>query len=120
MALERIKRVTDLFQEGQELYLGDDDAGKPVVIWINKLNSFEDDECRRDGLAMRSEKLLELSDPDNAEMATAEQAAAKLDNDTLIDRIVDQHFDEDYFAALDDADLDKEWREKKEYLERTG
>lgn len=116
--LDRVKRLTDLFLEGTEVYLGDDDEGAPVVVWVNKLNSFEDDECRRDGIAARAERQMELSRPENPEAQSSRMAATRLEDDEMVSRIVEQRFDEDYLAAMDDAEMDEDWREKLEYLRR--
>jgi len=114
-----MKRITDLFVEGTELNLGDDEAGTPVLVWVNKLNSFEDEDARHDGLAARTERLLELT-PDHPDIQMITMQMAAWDMDKLVQQTAQQKYDEDYLAAMDDIDSVEEWREKLEYLRRGG
>lgn len=116
--LDRIKRVTDLFIEGRELIFGDDGSGEPVVVWINKLNAFEEEEARRDGLAARAERLLELNLPGNRERAALEMSAKGLEHEQLVDSLVSMYFDQDYMGAMDDVDSNPEWRDRLLFLQR--
>jgi hypothetical protein len=115
--MDRLKRITDLFVEGTALELGRDSVGAPVVVWVNKLNSFEDDECRKDGLAARSEKLMEL-DEHHPDVMNARSQLAKWDRDQLVEQAAQQKYDEDYLAALDDIESEEGWKEKLTYLRR--
>lgn len=116
--LDRIKRVTDLFIEGRELVFGDDGSGEPVVVWINKLNAFEEEEARRDGLAARAERLLELNAPGNRERAALEMSTKGLNHEELVDSLVSMYFDQDYMGAMDDVDSNPEWRDRLLFLQR--
>jgi hypothetical protein len=116
--VDRLKRLTDLFVEGAELNLGDDEAG-PVLVWINKLNSFEDDEARRDGLAARTERLLQLTE-DHAEMRVVRMQMEKWDVEEMATRTAQQKYEEDYLLAIDDIESDKVWAEKLDFLRRAG
>jgi hypothetical protein len=115
--VDRLKRITDLFVEGRELNLGDDETGTPVLVWINKLNSFEDEDARRDGMAARTERILSLTD-DNPEMRMLRDQMLTWDNEKLSDYTGQQHYDEDYMLAMDDIDAEEEWTDRLEYLRR--
>ena len=65
---ERLRRITDLFEEGVVVPLGEDLDG-PILLWVNKLNSFQVEEARRDGVARRGMRLAELGKPDTPERA---------------------------------------------------
>jgi len=117
--VDRLKRITDLFVEGTELNLGDDETGTPVLVWVNKLNSFEDEEARNDGLAARTEKVLSLGD-EHPEIKMVRMHMTTWSKDKLVDFSVQQKFDEDYLAAMDDVDGMEEWRDKLLYLRRGG
>lgn len=116
--ISRLKRVTDLFVEGTEVYLGDDDEGKPVLIWVNKLNSFEIEEARRDGVARRGERMAELAKEDNPERAGLEAEIALWTDEGLRRAWVGQKIDEVYLEVLDDLETDPEWRERVERIRR--
>lgn len=115
--MDRLKRITDLFVEGKELNLGDDETGTPVLVWVNKLNSFEDEEARNDGMAARTERMLSLTD-DHPDVKLVTGQMADLDQQKLAEVAARQSYDEDYLAAMDDIDADPEWAEKLLYLRR--
>lgn len=116
--LERIKRITDLFVEGTEVKLGEDEAGTPVVVWVNKVNSFELEESRRDGLAARAEKIMELKDPQSPERKILEVQADSLSRDDMITATANRKYDEDYLHAMNDVESDPEWRDRLLFLQR--
>lgn len=117
-SIARLKRVTDLFVEGIEVYLGDDDSGNPVVVWVNKLNSFEIEDARRDGVARRGERMAELGKPDNPERAGMEAEMATWTDEGLQRAWVTQKVDEVYLDVLNDIETDPEWRERVERMRR--
>lgn len=114
---ERLKRITDLFVEGTELYLGDDEAG-PILIWINKLNSFETDDVRRDAMVRRGERLAELGQEDSPERAGVLAEMRLWDYPRLVEEFLATKSDERYLTAMDDLQADKTWRELTERLQR--
>lgn len=117
---ERLARITDLFVEGTELVLADaDDTGKPVVIWIKKLNPFEAQEAQLDGQAARSEKLLALRDPEAREMKIARITVEKdWSDEDLVNALVNAKLAEMYQLARDDVESDEEWSKHLVYLRR--
>lgn len=118
MNLDRLSRITDLFLEGKEMDFGVDADGKPIVVWVNKLNSFEDEEARRDGSAARSLRMLNLND-ENPEVQEARQELSELTREELVQIIAAQNFDEDYLLAVDDVESNEEWKEKLEAMRMT-
>lgn len=116
--MDRLRRVTDLFVEGTELFLGMDDEQKPVVLWINKLNSFEIEEARRDGVAARGLRLLELTKEDNPERLAITHQLGRWDDEKLRQYRVGQMSDELYLNVINDLEADEEWAEKLPLLRR--
>lgn len=116
--MDLLRRVTDLFIEGTELNLGPDPDGKPVVLWVQKLNSFEVEEARRDGVAQRGLRLLELSDPEGPELKSTLHAVAKMADHELRRARVDQQADEIYLTVMNDIEAEDEWVEKLAVLRR--
>lgn len=114
----RLKRVSDLFVEGTECYLGDDDEGKPVVIWVNKLNSFEVDEAKRDGTIRRAERIAELARPDSPELRGLLAEIGLWTDEQVREAYVGGQDDRLYLEALADLEVDPKFREAQEYIRR--
>lgn len=122
MANARLARITDLFVEGTELVLSEDDGtGSPTVLFIRKLNPFEEEECRLDGQVARSDKLLEMRDPENREMRIA-RATVEEDwgVDELVNALVNNKLSEQFVLAKADVDADEEWLPHLDFLNRGG
>lgn len=117
VAADRLKRVVDLFTEGQVVEVGADENG-PVLVWVNKLNSFEDEDCRRDGQAARAERMLEMQSGENPQMATLRLEIEGFEDYQIVTELAGFKFEEDYMLAVDDVEMDKDWREKLEYVRR--
>lgn len=118
MLNDRLRRVTDLFVEGAELYLGLDDSNEPIVMWVNKLNSFEVEEARRDGAVQRGIRVAALTADDNPERIAMEASVRVWDNERLAQNRLDQMSDEIYLRVLDDIDTDPEMREAVDMVRR--
>jgi hypothetical protein len=116
--MDLLRRVTDLFVEGNALPLGMDAENKPVVVWVNKLNSFEVEEARRDGVAQRGLRLMELSDPDGPELKAQRHHLSKLEEHELRAARVGQMGDEIYLRVMNDLEAEEEWVEKLGILRR--
>lgn len=117
--MERFARVTDLFQEGTEVYVGDDpETDKPLVIWVNKLNSFETEEARADGNVRRSERMAALGKTDSIERMSVETQMGLWDDETLAANYVSFSEQDVFMKALDDLETDPDMRERIERLRR--
>ena len=116
--MSRLKRVTDLFIEGKVVALGNEEDGTPILVWVKKPNSFESEEARRDGLAARSGRVLELREEDDPERLNLAEQVKKWDTDELITMRLSQEADEMWMNAVNEIRSDKEWREKLDYMER--
>lgn len=117
VALLRLKRVSDLFVEGTEVVLSEDPF---VMVWVNKLNSFEDDEARKDGLAFRSLAQLHIEREGDFHPAIAGYVA-EFESGTQEERakrLADLHSQEDLIAAMNEVDGREEWQEKGDMLRR--
>ena len=117
--ISKIKRVMDLFVEGAVCDLGEDmDTQTRVLVWVNKPNSFEEEEARKDGLVARAIRLQELSDPENPTIAALRETCRGSERPALIDQLVQSKYEDDFIAAMDDIEADEKWRDKMEYLRR--
>lgn len=116
--LDRLRRVTDLFVEGTELFLGMDDEQKPVIVWVNKLNSFEVEEARRDGVAARGLRQVELQKAESPERAAIMARIDKWSDEELAQNRVAQIADEIWLQVINDLEADEEWAEKVAMVRR--
>ena len=116
--IDRLRRVTDLFIEGETLYMGMDDDGQPVTLWVNKLNSFEVEESRRDGMAARGLRLMELQADNSTEFLAAQHLVKRWSDEELFTVRVSQLADDLYLDVMNDLEADDEWSEKIQLLRR--
>lgn len=114
----RLKRVTDLFVEGTAVYLGDEGPDKPVVVWVNKLNSYEVEEARRDGSAHKGLRMAELAKEGNPERAGIMAEIALWSDERLVNEFVQQKAEEIYLDTYNDLQTDPEQRERSDRLAR--
>jgi hypothetical protein len=114
----KLKRIVDLFTEGDVCYLGDDIDQKPICVWVNKCNSIEEEEARMDAQAARTGKLLELADPMHPEMQNAMMILEEWSDDELFLSAVNQRAEECVALAMHDIEADTEWKDKLEYIRR--
>jgi hypothetical protein len=114
----KLKRITDLFNEGETCFLGDDEDAKPICVWVNKNNSLEEDEARLDAQSARTEILLAMSDPMHPEVVVASMELEEYTNEELFQVATNQKYEESLTLALQDIEADEEWKEKLEYLRR--
>ena len=116
-ALNRLRRVTDLFTRGAELDLGTDPDGKPILVWISKPNSFERSEARKDGLFGKQRALMALQ-PDDERALAVRHEASQLSDANLVTALLVPRRMELYMLARDDVKADAEWNERMNLLER--
>lgn len=113
--IDRLRRITDLFVEGTELHLGDDEAG-PVIVWINKLNPFQVQEALRDGQARRFMAIDKLKSSGEYDGMVTE--VHMMPKSEVASGYVDFCSNEIYIEALDDVDIDALAKEQRESIER--
>lgn len=106
MLNERSRRISDLFVEGTELYLGQDSENKPTLIWVNKLNSFEVEQARHDGVVARGLKIARLAKPDNAELIGMRAQLEAWTDKELLERRVDQQMNALQLEAFNDVEIE--------------
>ena len=115
--IEKFKRVTDLFEQGKVVVLSDDPED-PLLVWVNKLNPFEQDECRKDGAVGRARALERLTVEDSPEAQVMRAALADRGRDHLVEALVSQRSNEFYVRSLDEIRTMEEWQDKLLILDR--
>lgn len=116
--LSKVQRVTALFEEGREVVLQEDGPDGPVLVWVSKLNPFEQEEARKDGSTGRAMAVMRLDDPSSPEMAVFGQALEGREAPAIVDALVYAKQNEDYVQALDDLKAMEDWQDKLLVLER--
>lgn len=116
--IDRLRRVTDLFVEGTERHLGMDNENKPILIWVNKLNSFEVEEARRDGLVRRGERMMQLSKEESPERLSLKSSISRWTDDELAEARVNQVTEEIYLQVINEIEGEEAWRDKLGMLRR--
>lgn len=116
--LAKFQRVTALFEVGREVVLEEDGPEGPVLVWVSKLNPFEQEEARKDGSVGRARAQMVLSDPLSPEMAVFNQALEGRSKEDVIEALVFAKQNEDYVRALDDIKTLEDWQDKLAILER--
>lgn len=116
-SLVRFKRVSDLFVDGTEVVLQEDPL---VMVWVHKLNSFEDEEARRDGLAYRSLMLLQIErqGEDHSEISQFMMEYEAADHEGKAELLANLYSQEDLVLAIDDTDAEERWQDRGEMLRR--
>lgn len=115
--LLKLHRVTELFHTGTELVLNSDPENL-LIFWIGKLNSFEEEECRKDGVAARTRVVTRVKDAESDEHDVLYTSMSTLSIAELIDSIVQAKISEDSNNAVDDVEAEEEWQDMREYLRR--
>ena len=116
--LAKFQRVTALFEVGKAVVLEEDGPDGPVLVWVSKLNPFEQEEARKDGSVGRARARLMLDDPMSPEMAVFSQALEGRDKGNIVDALVYAKQNEDYVEALDDIRALEDWTDKLAVLDR--
>lgn len=117
MLNDRLRRVTDLFVEGIPLQMGMND-GQDVLVWVNKLNSFEAEEARRDARVRRGIRISELAKQDSPELAAVQTQVDSMTVEQLAEARVKQMQDEIYLEAINQVDTDPKMREALDQAQR--
>lgn len=118
MALLDLKRVTDLFVEGVEVVVVDD-AEDPLLLWMAKLNSFEQEECRRDGATARSRYVLALSDEASPEGMAFESRLKEQSREDIIEELLSLERGDVINVVVENVRSDPAWSEKVEIITRS-
>lgn len=114
----KLKRINDLFSKGETCYLGDDEAGKPVCVWIQKNNSLETEESRWDAQTARTDEMLAMADPRHPEIQNAHMIMQDWTDEEMCQAATNQRYDDSLNLALQDVEADPEWKDKLDYLRR--
>lgn len=115
---QKLKRIVDLFTEGDVCFLGDDESAQPICVWVNKCNSIEEEEARMDAQSARTQFLLSLADPFHPEMQNANMILSEMSDEEIFKAAAEQKYEENLTLAVHDVESDEEWTDKLDYIRR--
>lgn len=110
---ERRRRITDLYTEGEVLQ-----AAPGQMVFIKKLNQFEDGEARADAMAARSRTVMAQRN-DTPEAQAMHAAIAHMEKSKLVDGILASRYTKYMADASTAIQTDPEWAERLLVLDRT-
>lgn len=114
MGLNALAHITDLFVEGKELVIRKPVEGGPpaVLVWVNKLNTFEKDEARRAAAVARARTILAIKELGSPERTLYEANVSDLDDLGLRETLASSKAMEWRAKALNAVRVDPEWTER--------
>ena len=117
-----LARITDLFVEGKELVIRPEpqEAGHPpaVLVWVNKLNAFEQEEARRDGAVARARMVLAIDTVGSPEKDLYEASLVGITSDMLREQVVGGRSNSFWMTATNAVRVDPEWSERYLMVQR--
>lgn len=117
--MSRLAKLTDLFQEGTTVSLKTP-TGPDVVVWINKLSPFEQEQANHDGRIARARIMLAIREVGTAEYDLFRASAAHLLPEALIDALVSTKSNEHLVKVIHELHSDPDWKERLETLDWSG
>lgn len=106
-------RATQIFSEGTELVIEDD-----LVIWLQALNPFEQQDARDAAATARSRLVLALNEHGSDELARYESTLSSMEKAELVDFLVGSKQGEVLLEVTDAIEHDPEWSERMAILEQ--
>lgn len=113
----RLKRLTDLFQFGRTVHLGEDENGDPVVVWLQKLNASQRQECISDGQFASGKVQLGLTE-ESDKIALLRTQLATSSEEEKISFIIGPELPDAYRGAYDDVHAMEYWQENLHLIDR--
>lgn len=114
MGTQALATIMDLFVEGTVASVEAPD-GRLLPTWVNKLNTFEKEDCDRLGRGARAKRILAW-DADEEEQAIFEYETGGYSDDELADALKAQVAAKHYYEAVQEIRTLPEWADRLEYL----
>lgn len=112
---ERKGRMQDLFLEGRVIRLHEDDD----PLWVQKLNTFEQDEARRMAQAARARTLMALRREGGDEWTAITDSVAQMSRERMVTGIVGGLYTRHIGKASTDLYADPEWQERLDIMDHS-
>jgi hypothetical protein len=112
----RLAKLTDLFEEGMVAPLKASD-GSEVIVWINKLSPFENEQANHEGRVARARIMLAIKEFGTPESDLFRLASEGASVETIINALLAAKENERSVKVIRDIRADRKWKEKIETLE---
>lgn len=119
MGTRALSTIMDLFVEGKEAVIQPPGQTKPMVVWVNKLSTFEQEDADRAGRAARARRMLEWDrDPD--EQAIFEFESHEHELDAIVKALADNQSTDYMLAASYEVRAEEAWQERLALIDDAG
>lgn len=112
-----LARLTQLFAEGTELVLPHPDGDE--VLWINKLNAFEEEQASSAGRIARARLINAMREVGDDEWARLQAQKSDTVSFAMVEAIVQARESELFVKAINELRSDPDWREKLEIMDHS-
>ena len=112
----RLAKLTDLFEEGAVAPLKTSD-GTEVVVWLNKLSPFENEQAAHEGRIARARIMLAIKEIGTPEADLFRLASEGASIESVINALLTDKDNERTVGVIRDIRADKKWKDRLETLE---
>jgi hypothetical protein len=125
------KRMTDLWRPGAVMVYepgtpSDDSVEPPLparpdlLLWIQKLNRFEQDEVRADAGVAQARAQMVLRDLESDDYVAARNRSEQMDIEQLVEAIVAAAYSTHMAKAANSVQADTDWHDRLDVVQRTN
>jgi len=119
-----LARLTQLFAEGTELVLDPPQVPgspkpEPIVIWIAKLNAFEEEQANQAGRVARARLINAIREIGSPEWEVVQAQKRDIVDIVMVQSIVASRESELFIKAMTEMRGDERWREQLEILDQS-
>lgn len=111
-----LHRLTDLFEEGIVLPLKTS-SGESVVIWINKLTSFEQEETNQEGRIARARTMLAIKEIGTSEYDLFSAGIGELKGFAIVESLLANNHSKYISDAVSQMRSEEAWKERLEVIQ---
>lgn len=114
---ERKRRMQDLFSEGEIFRPDPESPDDDDLLWIKKLNNFEQDEARRIAQSQRALFVRTMNREGSDELWVLKDGVAKMTDERLIEAILASSYAKLMGKASNAVHADPDWHERIDMME---
>ena len=112
----KLSKLTDLFEEGVVVPLKTT-SGSEVIVWLNKLSPFENEQAAHEGRIARARIMLAIREIGTADYDLFRLVSENSRTDAIIESLLGAKDNERTVKVIRELHSDKDWKDKLETLE---
>lgn len=116
--MSKLAKLSQLFDKGVEVVIPANSGA--VVVWVNKLNTFQVEECAHEGRVARARRMFAIKEIGTPEYHLFQSTVSTYDRDQLVTALADGKSNEFLYEVFQDIRGDKEWAERVEVMEHSS